>query len=48
MNNAVGDSIGGTDSVLFVTEPRGELDDKELELIKKTEAGKAKGYSCNQ
>ena len=35
MNNAVGDSIGGTDSVLFVTEPRGELDDKELELIKK-------------
>lgn len=35
MNNAVGDSIGGTDTVLFVTEPRGELDDKELELIDK-------------
>lgn len=35
MNNAVGDSIGGTDAVLFVTEPKGELNDKELELIKK-------------
>lgn len=42
MNNAVGDSIGGTDSVLFVTEPRGELDDKELELIKKLKQGKRK------
>lgn len=35
MNTAVGDSIGGTDAVLFVVEPRGELDEKELELIKK-------------
>ena len=35
MNNAVGDSIGGTDAALFVTEPSGELDEKELELIKK-------------
>lgn len=35
MNNAVGDSIGGTDTVLFVIEPRGELDEKELELIDK-------------
>lgn len=35
MNTAVGDSIGGTDSVLFVVEPKGELDEKELELIKK-------------
>lgn len=35
MNNAVGDSIGGTDTVLFVTEPSGELDEKELELIDK-------------
>lgn len=35
MNNAVGDSIGGTDTVLFVTEPRGKLDEKELELIDK-------------
>ena len=35
MNNAVGDSIGGTDTVLFVTEPRGELDEKELELIER-------------
>lgn len=42
MNNAVGDSIGGTDSVLFVTEPRGELDDKELELIKKLKQEKRK------
>jgi GTP-binding protein Era len=38
----VGDSIGGTDSVLFVTEPRGELDDKELELIKKLKQEKRK------
>ncbi len=42
MNNAVGDSIGGTDSVLFVTEPRGELDDKELEFIKKLKQEKRK------
>lgn len=42
MNNSVGDSIGGTDSVLFVTEPRGELDDKELELIKKLKQEKRK------
>ncbi len=35
MNTAVGDSIGGTDAVIFVVEPRGELDEKELELIKK-------------
>lgn len=42
MNNAVGGSIGGTDSVLFVTEPRGELDDKELELIKKLKQEKRK------
>lgn len=35
MNTAVGDSIGGTDAILFVVEPKGELDEKELELIKK-------------
>jgi len=35
MNNAVGDSIGGTDTVLFVTEPKGKLDEKELELIER-------------
>lgn len=35
MNNAVGDSIGGTDAALFVVEPNGELDEKELELVKK-------------
>ncbi len=35
MNNAVGDSIGGTDAAVFVVEPSGELDEKELELIKK-------------
>ena len=35
MNTAVGDSIGGTDAALFVVEPSGELDEKELELIKK-------------
>ncbi len=35
MNTAVGDSIGGTDAALFVVEPSGELDEKELELIRK-------------
>lgn len=35
MNEAVGDTIGGTDAVLFVVEPKGELEEKELELIKK-------------
>ena len=35
MNTAVGDSIGGTDAALFVVEPSGELDAKELELIQK-------------
>lgn len=35
MNNAVGDSIGGTDAALFVVEPNGELNAKELELVKK-------------
>ena len=35
MNAAVKDSIGGTDAVLFVVEPKGELDPKELELIQK-------------
>lgn len=33
MNEAVGDSIGGVDACLFVTEPRGELNDKENELL---------------
>lgn len=35
MNFAVKDSLGGTDGVLFVVEPKGELDSKELELIGK-------------
>ena len=35
MNNAVGDSIGGADAALFVVEPNGELNEKELELVKK-------------
>ena len=35
MNTAVGDSIGGTDAALFVVEPSGALDAKELELIQK-------------
>lgn len=35
MNNAVGDSIGGTDAALFVVEPNSELNEKELELVKK-------------
>lgn len=35
MNTAVKDSITGTDAVLFVVEPKGEPDQKELELISK-------------
>lgn len=35
MNTAVRDSISGTDAVLFVTEPKGETNEKELELINK-------------
>ncbi len=35
MNNAVGDSIGGKDAALFVVEPNGELNEKELELVEK-------------
>lgn len=35
MNTAVKDSIGGTDAVLFVVEPTGELNPKEIELLNK-------------
>lgn len=35
MNTAVGDSIGGTDAALFVAEPSGALNEKELELLEK-------------
>lgn len=35
MNTAVKDSIGGTDAVLFVVEPKGELNPKEIELLNK-------------
>lgn len=41
MNSAVKDSLGGTDAVLFVAEPKGELNEKELELIKKIKQEKA-------
>lgn len=33
MNAAVGDSVGGVDACLFVTEPKGELNTKEQELL---------------
>lgn len=33
MNEAVGDSIGGVDACLFLTEPKGELNDQELQLL---------------
>lgn len=33
MNEAVGDTIGGVDACLFLTEPRGELNAQELELL---------------
>ncbi len=35
MNYAVKDSLGGTDAVLLVVEPKGELNEKELELLEK-------------
>ncbi|MCD7797172.1 MAG: 50S ribosome-binding GTPase, partial [Clostridiales bacterium] len=33
MNEAVGDTVGGVDVCLFITEPRGELNQQELDLI---------------
>lgn len=33
MNEAVGDTVGGVDACLFLTEPRGELNEQELQLI---------------
>ena len=32
-NQAVGDTVGGVDACLFVVEPKGELNDKEQELL---------------
>ncbi len=40
MIQAVDDSIGGVDSCLFVTEPRGEIRPAELELLEKLRAEK--------
>ena len=40
MIQAVDDSIGGVDSCLFVTEPRGEIKPAELELLEKLRAEK--------
>lgn len=33
MNEAVGDTVGGVDACLFLTEPVGELNEQELELL---------------
>lgn len=33
MNEAVGDTVGGVDACLFLVEPKGELNEQELELI---------------
>lgn len=33
MNEAVGDTVGGVDACLFLTEPKGELNEQELELL---------------
>lgn len=33
MNEAVGDTIGGVDACLFVTEPAGEMNEQELQLL---------------
>lgn len=34
MNAAVGDTVGGVDACLFMAEPKGELNDREQELLK--------------
>lgn len=33
MNEAVGDTVGGVDACLFLTEPKGELNEQEMELL---------------
>lgn len=33
MNEAVGDTVGGVDACLFLVEPKGELNDQEMELL---------------
>ena len=33
INEAVGDTVGGVDACLFLTEPRGELNEQELQLL---------------
>lgn len=33
MNEAVGDTVGGVDACLFLVEPKGELNEQELQLI---------------
>lgn len=33
MNEAVGDTVGGVDACLFLTEPRGELNEQEMYLL---------------
>lgn len=33
MNAAVGDTVGGVDACLFLTEPKGELNEQELQLL---------------
>lgn len=33
MNAAVGDTVGGVDTCLFLTEPKGELNEQELQLL---------------
>ena len=34
MNETVGDTVGGVDACLFLVEPKGELNEQELELLK--------------
>ncbi|MGN1202831.1 MAG: GTPase Era [Eubacterium sp.] len=33
MNEAVGDTVGGVDACLFLTEPKGELNEQEMQLL---------------
>ena len=43
MNEAVGDTVGGVDACLFLTEPRGELNEQELQLLEMFKKQKMSG-----
>ncbi len=46
MNNAVSESLSGTDVILFVTDPFGKMNDEEINLINKFKAEKTPVILC--